>query len=352
MMPDYRVDNPYQSLLADGVAEQGVEVVFPVGYRRGFPVLRAMRDNLPINVLHLHWTEAYTRSGSRAGSIGYWSKLLADLLLVRLSGVRIVWTLHNLLPHECRDAGDELFFRRLLRHCVDAAIVHGVQGRLDAIEKLGFPDARISVIPHGNYRTVYPPAGEGLRRDARHGLPEGHRVFLFFGMMRPYKGLERLLRVWTQLQLHNASLWLAGPCPDPTYGSEIDCLAAQSPQVEMHSGFHEGEAVTRLFAAADVCVLPFERVQTSGSVVLAMSFGKPVVAPRLGELPETLGPAADYLYEAGSDQALAAALRRAWTDDLDDISRRTTAGCDRLDWNVISRATADVYMGRTRSSGR
>ena len=347
MMPDYRSGNPYQQLLGSALAPAGVEVVFPVGYRRGLPILRAVRDNAPIDLLHLHWTEAYTQGVSWFGCCIYWWKLLADLWLVRQFGVPIVWTLHNLLPHECRWPGVERYFRRRLARGVSQVIVHGRQSRDDAIGVLDCRPDRVTVAPHGHYRDVYPAATAAMRRESRDGLGEGHRIFLFFGFMRPYKGLERLLRVWGRLNAANASLWLVGPCLDAAYESGLRNEAEKTRGVRIECGFVEPEKVSRVFAGADIVVLPFERVQTSGSAILALSFAKPVIAPRLGEVPETLGVATDLLFEPGSDEALSAAIERGLQADLAELTTKSVQACQRLEWEPIGRLTADVYHTAT-----
>jgi len=343
MMPDYRQGNPYQFLLAEALETKGVEVMFPVGYRRGLPIFRALRDNAPIDLLHLHWSEAYTRGTSWFGYCLSWWKLLVDLWLVRRSGVPVVWTVHNLLPHECRWPGLERYFRRRLARGVSQVIVHGEQSRADVVGELGCPPDRVTVAPHGHYRDMYRAATPELRRERRGALAADHRVFLFFGYMRPYKGLERLLRVWRKLNPAHASLWLVGPCLDTAYEAELKNLTKGVCRVQMECGFVETEGVSRVFAGADVVVLPFESVQTSGSVILALTFGKPVVAPRLGEIPETVGLADGLLYEPGSDEALASAIERALVCDLTELNAKSTAACERMGWETTARCTAAIY---------
>ncbi len=98
------------------------------------------------------------------------------------------------------------------------------------------------------------------------------------------------------------------------------------------------------FGAADVAVTPFRRITTSGSVVLAMSYGLPVIAPGVEAIREVLGDAADLLYEPG-EEGLAAALTRAMTDQLDSLRGKTISVCDRLDWSLIAHQTAITYRG-------
>lgn len=212
-----------------------------------------------------------------------------------------------------------------------------------AQEQYACPDEKIVVIPHGNYCKAYPPATGAMRLAARQGVPDQERVLLFFGMMRPYKGLERLLRVWRQLAPRSARLRLVGPCRDPGYEQELKQLCDATPEVSFHPGFVPLEEIALAFAGADVVVLPFDKVQTSGSVILALSYGKPVIAPNMGEIPEAVGAANDLLYEPGMDDALASAMNRALTIDLADLGRRSEMSGERLNWSEIARQTADVY---------
>jgi beta-1,4-mannosyltransferase len=351
MMPDYRKDNPYQVLLADSLGESGAEVIFPRGYRRVLPLYRAVRDNRPIDVLHLHWTEAYTRQGSWLSQLFRWTKLWIDVQFVRSSGAAVVWTLHNVIPHECRYPRLERFFRRRLASRVSQLLVHGEQSRLAAETVLHCPSSKITVSPHGNYRTAYPPATEEMRLKGRQGLPSDHKMFLFFGMMRPYKGLERLLRVWQKLDPPGATLRLSGPCLDANYETKLRTLVNDAQGISLNCEFAHGEDVSRIFAAADVAVLPFEKVQTSGSVILALSFGKPVIAPRTGEIPEAADGADDLLYEPGTDAALEEALRRALALDLADLGVRSARAGDALAWDLAARRTLNGYRAALSTAG-
>ena len=343
MMPDYRKDNPYQSLLSKSLELEGVDVVFPAGYRRVFPLWRAVRLNRPIDVLHLHWCEPFAKGRNWFERAFYWIKLLTDLCLVRFSGVRVVWTLHNVLPHECSHPKMETFFRSRLLRLVSQVIVHGEQSRKDAMAMLHCPSEKMNVAPHGNYRDVYPKATTEMRDRARAGIPDDQRVFLFFGYMRKYKGIERLLRVWTALSPTNASLWLAGPCFDETYEASLRSEASKIKNVRIDCGFIADQDVTKMISGADFVVLPFEKVQTSGSTILALSFGKPVIAPRIGEIPETLGEASDLIFEPGSDCALSEAIQKGLRADIDDLAKKSISACNRLDWAVAGKITAKVY---------
>lgn len=342
MMPDYRSDNPYQVLLAVALQRSGCRVEFPMGYRRGLPLWRAAREHADARVLHLHWLSPYLRGRRVAAFLFSALKFIIDAALVRLSGRRIVWTLHNLVPHEARFPSLEIYARRLLCKMSSAVIVHGSAGRDEVVSRFGCGPEKIFLIPHGHYRTAYPPPTSQQAAREVLGLEPARTIFLFFGMIRPYKGLTRLLRAWAKASLTDAQLLIAGACL-PEYRSELESLLKDVTGVIWHDRRIADEHVSHYFTAADVVVLPFERVQTSGSVVLAMSYGKPVIAPRLGDVPETLAGADDLLFPPGDGAALAERLSQAATTDLSHLATRTARAAERLDWALIGRRTGIVY---------
>jgi glycosyltransferase involved in cell wall biosynthesis len=318
-------------------------VSFAKGYRRVLPLFRAVRDERETRILHLHWTGPYVKGSRRIAFAAYLAKFIVDLAAVRLSGRRIVWTLHNLIPHEARFPRLETAARKMICKMASVVIVHGRAGREEVGRRFGCRPDKIVVIPHGHYRSAYgAPNPRGAAREQLK-IDPSTRMFLFIGFLRPYKGIELLLRAWRRLEARDAVLVIAGEAPDPAYAANLARLAGDCPSIRLQNRFvSEGEIPTML-SAADVVVLPFERVQTSGSVVLAMSFGRPIVTSRLGELPEMLAGADDLLFTAGNEDDLLRQLDQAATVELGDLAARTEAACDRLDWDGIGAATVDVY---------
>ena len=92
-------------------------------------------------------------------------------------------------------------------------------------------------------------------------------------------------------------------------------------------------------------MLPFRDILTSGSAILALSHGRPVVVPALGCLPETLPADATFLYDPDDPDALAGALHRAAGADLAAMGVRARAWADGLDWGPIAAETARLYRG-------
>jgi glycosyltransferase involved in cell wall biosynthesis len=346
MMPDYRAFNPYQKLLADALAGCGAEVVFPAGYRRGLPLFRAARDAGWPDVLHLHWTTPFLRARGAVGYALYAAKVCLDLVLVRLAGTRVVWTMHNFLSHEAAHPRTEAALCRAICRIASRVVVHGGAGRDYARAAFGCPDRKIAVIPLGHYRAAYGPALPRGDARARLGLAPGARVFLCLGLLRPYKGLEALLEAWGRLRPEGATLLVVGQSLDPAYGERLRRLAAATPGVRLDDRYVPDDEIPVFFSAADAAVLPFLRVLTSSSVILAMSYGVPVVAPRVGDIPEVLQGADDLLFDPGRPDALRDALVAALGSDLRPLADRTAAACGRFGWGPIAAETLRAYAPR------
>jgi glycosyltransferase involved in cell wall biosynthesis len=98
--------------------------------------------------------------------------------------------------------------------------------------------------------------------------------------------------------------------------------------------------------AADVLAFPFRRVLTSSSVMLAMSFGRPVIVPRMGCLPELVGEEAGFLYEPGDVAGLAGAIERAAGADLPGMGAAAMRRANAYSWRDMAVDTLKVYSSR------
>jgi glycosyltransferase involved in cell wall biosynthesis len=173
-------------------------------------------------------------------------------------------------------------------------------------------------------------------------------VCLFFGLVAPYKGLEGLIQAFKSLPGDAAWLVIAGKAAQPEYGDRIEALA-QHPRIRHHPGFVPDDRVQVYFNAADVVALPYEQVTTSSSVMLALTFGRPVVAPDLEVLAEVVPPEAGILYSPGQAGALADALRHAQTAHWSPTVLQAYAR--QFDWPVIGARLAALYRAALGEAG-
>ncbi|GAX34317.1 glycosyltransferase [Nodularia sp. NIES-3585] len=348
IMPDYRIDNPYQQLLAKALTSEGVEVLFPFGYRRVFPILRAIKtQENKIDVLHLHWLSPYIKGRNKFTKSIYAIKFVIDIVLTKWIGVKVVWTVHNYTAHNSQFPGLEHWTQQNLLKLADRIIFHNISALKDFSQTYQVDKSKTEVIPHGHYREVYKSPIDKLVARKALSLPLSGRIYLNLGMLRPYKGIERLLQVWRENKNKNllgeSTLLIAGQALDQDYGQKLANQASETEGVILHTNFIADERLHLFFSAADVVVLPFDRILTSGSLILAMSYDKPIIAPRTGSIVETLGTADWLLYEPGDNQGLLHALKESTQIDLDALSQLIKQECDRLDWDKIGQSTQQIY---------
>jgi beta-1,4-mannosyltransferase len=315
--------NPYCELLYDHLEGLGVEVV---DGRTRLPWL--VENRRRVRVLHFHWPERHFRAGRLGSSIGF----VLRLLVARLLGYRLVWTVHNALPHEGGGWADRVARAALLR--LATLIVHCEPAR----GALGRAGAQAHVIPHGSYVGRYPNGIAPAAARDRLRLESEARVLLAFGQVRPYKGLDALVGAFSALPAPEARLVIAG---EPIRGATVP--AAGDPRIRLFLAHIPDAEVQVFFNAADLVVLPYRNVLTSGAAMLALSFGRGIVAPRLGCLAELERSGAAILYDPDAPDGLAAALARALAADpamLGERARRLARG---LSWDAIARRHLAAY---------
>ncbi|MEZ5284674.1 MAG: glycosyltransferase family 4 protein [Vicinamibacterales bacterium] len=337
-------DNPYQELLAAGLGALGVEVVhvarrlwfLPSVWSRGRP-----------EVVHLHAPDHFVVYRCCApAALAALVITAVQLVLLRRRGVRIVWTVHDLMNHERRYPVIDRWCRRLTARLSDALIVHCASAHTEAAAALGVDAAPISVVPHGHYLSAYPSSGGG-RAAARAalGLPHDGTLLLFLGNIRRHKGVDGLLQAFARLERPGTRLVVAGQPFDAEIGGEIAALAGRDPDVTLRLATVPDNQIGQYMAAANVVVCPFTSSLTSGSLVLALSHARAVVVPRLGCAPDMVGDDGGFLHDAGAPDGLVRALRAAVdaAPRLDGMGLANRSRVEGHDWAGIAAQTLAVY---------
>jgi len=310
-----------------------------------FPFVAAAKRLRGYRVFHLHWHAFYLdkKYGIPGRTLISLVNTVVSLTALKVLGYRLVWTVHNVLPHEPQTSNDR-FVTRFTARLASRLIVHSTE-TVAQLKTLGVDTAKAVVIPHGNYEGMYPVTLDRNEARKRLGLAPQERAVLFFGNIRPYKGIEKLLDAFAQLNQADAQLIIAGKCLDPQLDKTIRDFAAAHPKQVTYTGKNvPDDAVATYFLAADVACMPFTTITTSGSVVLAATFGVPIVAPRIGaikDIPKEVG----VLYNPAQKAALAAALKMVLADDerRARMVKASAAYAKTLDWDTIAARTYAVY---------
>ena len=280
-------------------------------------------------MLHLHWVFAFTLpGGDRHRLLRRLSRTWFGLVLrlARVLGLRIVWTAHNVLPHE-PVFDDDRAARRTLVRASDLVLAHS-QAALDGLAALGARPRRSAVIPLASTAAAVGDP-DPYRSD------DGPLRLLYFGRILEYKGVEDLLAA---VALVPVSLTVAGETSGGVPAARLRELAehALSPVRLRLERVPEGE-LGELIAASHAIVLPFRRVTTSTSILHAMAFGRTVVIPELDAFRDI--PAEAVVRYDGSIAGLARTLARLAGPDrerLSELGRRASEYTGGLSWDKVA----------------
>ena len=333
--------NPYQACLSQALGRIGAAVEL----RRHLKGLvgQVLRRVSRVKIVHVHWLPSYP-----ATLTGWMRALLylGRLGVLRLLGRPMVWTVHNLRSHEEKSQAVERFITRRVAAMSDRILVHSPRAVDLLVKGHGSVSAeKVAVVPHGNYLGYY--RNEIGREDARRtlGLDPDALGFLFLGNIRPYKGVPELLEAFRGLPDPGNFLLVAGRPMTPEYGEGICAEAAGDDRIRVDCRRIEDDELQIYLNASEVVVFPYSQILTSGAVVLAMSFGKACIAPRLGCIPDVLGPEGAFLYDPDDRGGLAAALRQAREQRgrLGEMGAHNLKKAREWGWDRIARETMDHY---------
>ena len=200
---------------------------------------------------------------------------------------------------------------------------------------------RPTVISSGSTRTSLP--GAQARLDL--GIPARDFAYGFIGGVLPYKGLETLIETFLRLPGDDSWLLLAGGGRHKPYLNKIRKLAAGHPRIldRIVEPRVPTPDLIRVLRASNAMVLPFLATLSSGTVTLALSESRPVIAPNLGCLPEVILPGGGLLYDPNRPDGLLEAMQEIQGWDLEEASRTALASIQRYDWERIAEITLEAY---------
>jgi len=252
--------------------------------------------------------------------VPYWTPSLTVIssLLKRPPATKIAMICHNVLPHDGGGVIDRRLATTVLRRA-DALIVHSDPDRYRARALL--PQARIVKAFLPTYEPVSQEAKAATTAALRDQwrLLDRRRVLLFFGFVRPYKGLEYLIQALAQVrhQLDVHLLVVGEIWGSQAYYERYAAEFGVTDAVTFVNRYVPNEELPAIFSAADVVVLPYISATQSAVVQLAFGFGKPVITTNVGGLPEVVKDGMTGLIVPPQDAtALAQAIVRYFQDDL------------------------------------
>jgi glycosyltransferase involved in cell wall biosynthesis len=275
----------------------------------------------------------------------------------KLLGKRIVLTTHdvNQSKMHSKDSCLNRLTLRIQYRLADHIFVHNDKAKIELIQDFGVREIQITVIPFGINNWC--PISDLTPNQAKEqlGLRNGERTILFFGRIAPYKGLEYLFAAFRRIsaQRDGYRLIIAGS-PD-LYEKYWNPLLhefredVQAGRILLRPEFIPDEQTEIYFKAADVLVLPYRQIYQSGVLLLARSFGLPVLAADVGSLrDDVVEDKTGFVFKPENPAELATAIERYFASDLfASLNNRRQEirdyAAERHSWDTVGKMTLRVY---------
>ncbi len=261
-----------------------------------------------------------------------------DTMLLPARRPRLM-TAHYVLPPQ--PSRRQLSVARRTFAAMDAVIAHSEHSAARLRDRVGLDPGRVHVIHHGAFDYLtrlpeekpLPPELDGA---------EGP-VILFFGLLRPYKGIDTLLEAFAKIEA--AELWIVG---NPRMDVEpLRRLAAEAPgRVRFLTRFIEDAEIPAIMRRADIVTLPYRDAEHSGVLYAALAFGKPLVLSAVGGFPEVAEQGAAHLVPPEDPTSLASALSELVSDETARIelaSAAASAATSAYSWDEAAGRTLSLY---------
>lgn len=349
----YGARNPYQKLLIDGLKTFGLNV--KLAETRNFffcniTILNILMKNWKPDIIHLHWHHSSLVTLSKLKSIVKSIIFIFQIYLLKLLNIKLVWTIHNLTHHEDRQKQIELFFCRFIGNSADAIITHCEKAKAEVAKIFKIRQKnKIHVIPHGNFIGFYENKISKGKAKIQSIFSLNRFNFLFLGEIRPYKGIKELISAFKQIEntmKRSIGLIIAGRPKNIEFAEEIKALIKGTKNIYLVSNYISDNEMQIYLRAADIMVFPYRNVFTSGGIFLAISFGKPIIAPRLGCIAEVLDQSGSYLYDPVNSNQLNEAMKKALFEKSrhPEMGRYNLKLAKRYSWINIAKTTSDLYL--------
>ena len=353
-IPAYQ--DPYQRSLLGNLKKLGCDVRYGI-LKQFFSVIDIsllfnVIRNFKVDIIHLHWQHPFLLGKSKFGTIVKSFLFIIQLVVIKIIGVKFIWTVHNLKNHENYHKKLELFFTGKIAGYADKIIAHCEASKRDVIRKFNVPGHKIEVIPHGGFVDTFPNSTPRKEARNRLNLSSTDLTFFFLGLIRQYKGVLELIESFRKLDSSCAKLIIAGKPKTEQLMKLIRNKAQGDGNIRLIFRPIPKNEVQIYMNAADIMVLPYRDILNSGSVILGMSFGKAIITPYLGCMPEVLNSSGSFLYDPGEQDGLLNAMKRAMDAKarLLEMGNYNLSLAKKLDWRDIAVSTYGVYescVGRT-----
>lgn len=223
--------------------------------------------------------------------VQWWKSWLIDypaLLLYKRYASKVVYTAHNVLPHNTKGRAIEIKCRKYYRH-VDKIIVHAEKTKIELMDQFGIKERKIAVVPHGILEFKFNKAtiDEMEEKLAQRYKLDGKLVFSALGRQSYYKGTDIIIRAWlSSKQLCNSDDVVLLIVGKGNVAKEL--VPSTVRNIIYEDSFVTPEEFEAYLRLSDVLLLPYRKISQSGVMLTAISRHIPFVVTDVGGLAEPL----------------------------------------------------------------
>ena len=336
--------NPYKTLLIKNLSSQNVQIEEHRLNRFFLFKALKMRD---LDVIHFHALPIPLVWGNYFFHLLKFALFALQATLLRFLGVKIIWTIHEWDSKlSSRKVNYNPIYAKLFSNCFDVFISHCESSEQSLVRELGDKSKdKSSVIYHGNFIDWYENKSTPLESRRALDISDESLTFLLFGSIYPYKGVLEAIEAFQNLQHPNATLLIVGQANSQALEANIREKAQASDKIKFISERVADKDVQVYMNASDCVLVPYKVFTTSGVAILAMSFGKACIAPKMGFFDDVLDDSGTFFYDPDSQSGLQQAMQAATVDKslLSDMGNYNLGLAKQWSWSYVAEKTLDVY---------
>lgn len=343
--------NPYQRLLIKALERENVDII-DLELSTIFPLTSQGVRSESVDLIHIDWMyQFYMSKPTNLNLINVLVTIvrsftfILDLCIVSISDTGLIWTVHDKYQHEREFQRTERLVNEATFVLADEIVVKcDAAGRIIENEYTFADMDTFQAIRDGNYQGVYPDTTSQQEARERLSVDENTFVYLYFGFIRRYKGVDTLIKAFKHSDQLNAELWVVGNPANEDLEQELRRLSTEEENVKLTLEFIPEESVQQYLNMADVLVLPFRDILNSGSIYLGLTFGLPIITPRIGCIPSVVSNENEELLYDGSTEMLRETLNKAYSHvNLNEISSANRKQGRELGWEEPAQELSSLY---------
>lgn len=352
--PDYSLGNPYQKNLYSEAMKFGYKAL-------PFDVLKF--DTLPTdfnfsenNVFHQHWINGiYWNSNTFNEGVLQVQKYINAIKALQNFGVKIAWTLHNLVDHDASDLQTELcvYTHRKIAEISDIIYVHTPHSGELLSAQCGINLAtKLQLLEHSLYDSFTSINKNEIPQEINLERLSRKKILVCLGMIKPYKGVPNLLKAFEHFSSknpnHSLFLIIGGKIYDTSVRGVLDTLSESTRDrlLIIDRRLTEGE-IASILNLANISITPYKKILVSGNFYLSTTFSKPTVAPSIGMFKEIIKDGeTGFLYDGSIDGLISELVR------ISETSEERLAEIGKLNFianqHLTTRAVSERYFNSLR----